>query len=144
MELTASKASPRAAAASRNPAQSLVKSQGKCGEIVGVARTSCWIVAQSSILSSMPRGSPGPGKRAKRVPPVPTPQVGTATRESRDGAGDRLDVDAAASELARERGVVVVERGPGGAIAVGDEIFGDAEGHGVAASARRIGMRVIA
>ena len=27
----------------------------------------------------MPRGSPGPGKRANRVPPVPTPQVGIAT-----------------------------------------------------------------
>ena len=30
----------------------------------------------------MLRGSPGPGKRAKRVPPVPTPQVGTATAKS--------------------------------------------------------------
>ena len=28
------------------------------------------------------RGSPSPGKRAKRVPPVPTPQEGTATKKS--------------------------------------------------------------
>jgi hypothetical protein len=49
------------------------------GEIVGVARASCWITPQSSIFSNTLRGSPGPGKRAKRVPPVPTPQVGIAT-----------------------------------------------------------------
>ena len=41
--------------------------------------TSFWITAQSSSLSKRWRGSPGPGKRAKRVPPVPTPQVGIAT-----------------------------------------------------------------
>ena len=29
----------------------------------------------------MSRGSPGPGNRAKRVPPVPRPQDGTATRK---------------------------------------------------------------
>src|SRR6267378_1794194 len=49
------------------------------GDFVGVARTKWWMVAQSSSLSNRWRGSPGPGKRAKRVPPVPTPQVGIAT-----------------------------------------------------------------
>ena len=34
---------------------------------------------QSSSFSNTLRGSPGPGKRAKRVPPVATPQEGTAT-----------------------------------------------------------------
>jgi hypothetical protein len=50
-----------------------------CSETFGVARVNCWMTAQSSILSKMSRGSPLPGKRAKRVPPVPTPQDGMAT-----------------------------------------------------------------
>ncbi len=50
-----------------------------CSETVGVARVSWWMTAQSSSLSKMLRGSPGPGKRAKRVPPVPTPHDGMAT-----------------------------------------------------------------
>ena len=54
-------------------------SHGMCSETAGVARTSWKIRAQSSSFSWMSRGSPGPGKRAKRVPPVPTPQEGTAT-----------------------------------------------------------------
>ena len=57
-------------------------SHGICSDTLGVARVSCWITAQSSSLSKMLRGSPGPGKRAKRVPPVPTPQDGTATKNS--------------------------------------------------------------
>ncbi len=40
------------------------------------ARVSWWITPQSSIFSSAPRGSPTP---AKRVPPVPAPQLGSAT-----------------------------------------------------------------
>ena len=54
-------------------------SHGMCSDTVGVARVSWLMTAQSSSLSKMSRGSPGPGKRAKRVPPVPTPQDGTAT-----------------------------------------------------------------
>jgi hypothetical protein len=48
-------------------------------ETVGVARESCWMTAQSSSLSKMLRGSPMPGYRANRVPPLPTPHDGMAT-----------------------------------------------------------------
>ena len=48
------------------------------------------------------RGSPGPGKRAKRVPPVPTPQVGIATPNAMIFSNERLGVDAAAAERARQ------------------------------------------
>ena len=37
------------------------------------------MVAQSASFSNTDRGSPAPGKRANRVPPVPTPQLGKAT-----------------------------------------------------------------
>ena len=56
-----------------------VSSQGKCSETVGVAPLRRWTTAQSSILSKISRGSPGIGKRANRVPPVPTAQLGVAT-----------------------------------------------------------------
>ena len=55
----------------------------------------------------MLRGSPGPGKRAKRVPPVPTPQVGMATPNAITAPRHRLGVDAAARELARQRVVIL-------------------------------------
>ena len=85
------------------------------------------MVAQSSSLSKMPRGSPGPGKRAKRVPPVPTPQVGTATRERRDLAVIASMSTPRASEaprraprsprLARRRArVLLADQGPRDAI----------------------------
>ena len=48
----------------------------------GVTRTSLLTTSQSSSFSKTLRGSPGPGKRAKRVPPVPTPHEGTATRNA--------------------------------------------------------------
>jgi hypothetical protein len=53
-----------------------------CSEIPGVTRTSRRTVSQSSSFSNTLRGSPGPAKRAKRVPPVPTPHDGTATRKA--------------------------------------------------------------
>ena len=43
-----------------------------------------------------------PGKRAKRVPPVPTPHEGTATRKACAARRERVDVDAAARELTPE------------------------------------------
>ncbi len=81
-EFTASKPSPSASACSRSAAWSDTQSQGKCGETRGVQRTRRWITAQSSSFSNTLRGSAGPGKRAKRVPPVPTPQLGTATAKA--------------------------------------------------------------
>ncbi|MCY1311788.1 hypothetical protein D9M70_621360 [compost metagenome] len=54
-------------------------SHGMWSEMVFVAWVSWAMTAQSSILSKMSRGSPVPGNLAKRVPPVPTPQEGTAT-----------------------------------------------------------------
>jgi hypothetical protein len=50
-----------------------------CNDTSGVMHTRRRITAQSSSFSKMFRGSPGPGKRAKRVPPVATPHDGTAT-----------------------------------------------------------------
>ena len=100
-------------------------SHGMCSETVGVARVSCWMTAQSSILSKMSRGSPGPGKRAKRVPPVPTPQDGTATCEGRDLVADGLDLDAAAVELLAERRVVALEVGLARGVVLLDDVGGD-------------------
>ena len=48
----------------------------------GVDLTSLKTAPQSSIFSKTFRGSPVPGKRANRVPPVPTPQEGTETRKA--------------------------------------------------------------
>ena len=73
--------------------------RGCAARRVGVARVSCWMTAQSSSLSKMLRGSPGPGKRAKRVPPVPTPQEGIATPKAATLRLDRVDVDAAPRQL---------------------------------------------
>ena len=42
-------------------------------------RPRAWMTAQSSSFSWMLVGSPGMGNLAKRVPPTPTPQLGTAT-----------------------------------------------------------------
>ena len=81
-----------------------------CSETVGVAPVSWWMTAQSSSLSKMSRGSPGPGKRAKRVPPVPTPQEGTATSKAATFSLIAVDVDAAAGELLAQRVVVALER----------------------------------
>ncbi len=67
---------------SRSAAGSFGSSHGMCSEIPGVTRTSLWIASQSSSFSKTSRGSPGPAKRAKRVPPVPTPHEGTATRNA--------------------------------------------------------------
>ena len=81
------------------PVRSSVRSQGMCSDTVGVAPVSLWMTAQSSSFSKTLRGSPRPGKRPKRVPPVPTPQEGTATLKLGDRARDVIDVDAAALEL---------------------------------------------
>ena len=54
----------------------------------------------------MSRGSPGPGKRAKRVPPVPTPHDGDRHGEVRHLLGDGIDIDAAARELGAEPRIV--------------------------------------
>ena len=64
------------------------------------------ITAQSSSFSWMFRGSPGPGKRAKRVPPVPTPHEGIATPKAATAFTTRVDDHAAARELPAERRVV--------------------------------------
>jgi hypothetical protein len=48
-----------------------------CSEMPGVERVSLKTTSQSSTFSNTLRGSPRPGKRAKRVPPVPTPHEGT-------------------------------------------------------------------
>ncbi len=77
-EFIASKPSPSASAFCRSAAGSAL-SQGMCSDTVGVAPVSRWMTAQSSSLSKTSRGSPGPGKRAKRVPPVAAPHDGTAT-----------------------------------------------------------------
>ena len=57
-------------------------SQGMCSEMPGVERVSLKTTSQSSTFSKTLRGSPGPAKRAKRVPPVPTPHDGTETRKA--------------------------------------------------------------
>jgi hypothetical protein len=75
-----------------------------------VARDSWWMTQQSSSFSSTLRGSPMPGKRAKRVPPVPTPQDGTATWKAATFFRNAVDVDAAARQLLAERGIVGGER----------------------------------
>ena len=80
-EFIASNPRPSSAARALSAAGS-ARSQGMCSETVGVAPVSSWMTAQSPSLSKMSRGSPGPGKRAKRVPPVPTPQDGTATAKA--------------------------------------------------------------
>jgi hypothetical protein len=71
---------------------------------VGVARE---LPDQRAVLgfSNTSRGSPGTGKRAKRVPPVPTPQVGIAT-PARQALGDCVDRDPAPREAARRATVV--------------------------------------
>ncbi len=88
------------------------------------------MVAQSSSFSSIPRGSPGPGKRPKRVPPVPTPQVGTATAKACTAAVTRSMSTPRRAELAAEMGVVRGEIGLGAGVVPGDEVLGDPEGHG--------------
>ena len=69
-----------------------------------LAPVSALSAATSSIFSSVVRGSPPPGKRPKRVPPVPTAHDGAATENRGDLVDDRVGVDAAAAERARQRG----------------------------------------
>ena len=80
-----------------------------CSETVGVAPVSRWMTPQSSSLSKMSRGSPGRGSGAKRVPPVPTPQEGTATPKPATRSLIAVDGDAAAVELLAERVIVALE-----------------------------------
>ena len=80
LEFIESKNSLRASAKLRSSAALSGLSQGMCSDMPGVVRTSLKTTSQSSIFSKTLRGSPGLGKRAKRVPPVPTPHEGTATR----------------------------------------------------------------
>ena len=77
-----SKKRPRAAANALSSAGLSGSSHGMCSEIPGVTRTIWLMTSQSSSFSKTLRGSPGPAKRAKRVPPVPTPHEGTATRKA--------------------------------------------------------------
>ena len=100
-----------------------------CSETRGVARQSWWIAAQSSSFSHTSRGSPGPGKRAKRVPPVPTPQEGTATSKLR-GRGQALDVEPAPRELLPEVSEVRLEFSPPPGVVLLDLLARDAEGLG--------------
>ncbi len=94
-----------------------------CSETAGVARQSCWIAPQSSSFSNTSRGSPGPGKRAKRVPPVPTPQDGIATREALQPVGQLASMSsrARASCLA-EVLVVRLEVGPARTVVLGQDL----------------------
>ena len=78
----------------------------------------------------MPRGSPGPGKRAKRVPPVPTPQVGTATAKAATLAVTASIVEAVAIQTTAERPVIVVMCGGGFGVRFADQRVGNAIGHG--------------
>ena len=78
-EFTTSKPILYAFANSFSSLKSLTLSHGKWGETFSVIPTRSFITAQSSIFSKILFGSPIPGNLAKRVPPVPTPQVGTAT-----------------------------------------------------------------
>ena len=55
--------------------------QSKGGDTRGVMRHSCWTTPQSSSFSNTFVGSPAMGKRANRVPPRPTPQLGRATEK---------------------------------------------------------------
>src|SRR5580698_6421036 len=57
-------------------------SQGICREMAPLERFSACSSPISSIFSSRLRGSPPPGKRPKRVPPVPNAQLGIATSNS--------------------------------------------------------------
>ena len=94
-----------------------------------MARVSCWMVAQSSSLSKTWRGSPGPAKRAKRVPPVPTPQVGTATPKAAISPTTPSMSLAGAGELALQRAVVVLVGGERAGVLLGDQRVGYAVGH---------------
>ena len=91
-------------------------------------RTSDCTVAQSSSFSNTSRGSPGPGKRAKRVPPVPRPQEGSATRSDCARASSALDVDAAPPELAAQVLEVRLEVAQQCAAVLGHEARFDGEG----------------
>ncbi len=82
-----------------------------CSDTVGVAPVSLWMTPQSSSFSKTLRGSPAPGKRPKRVPPVPTPQEGTATLKFATAFVIVVDLDAAARELRAQVRVVRGERG---------------------------------
>ena len=109
-EFIASKPSPSSAAFAFRSAGSAL-SQGMCSDTLGVAAVSSWITAQSSSLSKMSRGSPVPGKRAKRVPPVPTPHDGTATPKAATLAFTRAMSIPRRSSCSPRRGIVAAEAG---------------------------------
>ena len=76
------------------------------------------------------RGSPGPGKRAKRVPPVPTPQVGQRDAEGGDLLRDRFGLEAPARQHAPQVIVILDQSGGGLFVGLGDETGVDGEAHG--------------
>jgi hypothetical protein len=57
------------------------------------------IVEQSSSFSYIPARFARSGNLAKRVPPVPTPQDGIATRKPASLFDDRVNVDATTTQL---------------------------------------------
>ena len=70
------------------------------------------------------------------MPPVPTPQVGTATAKAATFAVIGLDIDAGPFEAPAERRIVLPLRGPELGVLLGDQRVRDAVGHGRSVSGR--------
>ena len=115
MEFIASKPRPKREAACFSRFGSAL-SQGMCSDTVGVARVSCWMTAQSSILSNTSRGSPGPGEAGKARAAGADAPGRDGDVEGADLVDDGVDGDAAADELLAERRVVALEGGIAGGV----------------------------
>ena len=76
------------------PAASSGSSHGTCRLTVRFAPVRALSAATSSSFSSIVRGSPPPGKRPKRVPPVPSAHDGAATLKRAHLVDHALGVDA--------------------------------------------------
>ena len=91
-------------------------------------RPSWFTTAASSSFSWMVIGSPGTGNLAKRVPPTPRPQVGTATREGLHLVLHQSRWSAAAIELRGRGCVLVLQRGRAAQRSRLDQVLGQGSG----------------
>ncbi len=83
----------------------------------------------------MPRGSPVPGNRAKRVPPSDAPGR-NGDGEGGDLSGHSADVDAAALKAPAESGVIIVLRRSKFRVLLTNQGVGYAIGHDLSSCAR--------
>ncbi len=104
-------------------------SQGICSEMPGVTRVALNTTSQSSSFSKMFRGSPPPGNRAKRVPPVPTPHDGTATRNIVAASTSRSISIPRRVELQREVVEILGQRRHPAGVVLLDEMVREHEAH---------------